>query len=247
MGSSTRTWILLGLMAGVATLSGAAKLPQEDDQRIIQNNGNTYLSNGAGQIIRRADGKTVLIGSDGRSIVTDTEDSSEEDGSNTYYGNNNNNNVIINGETGNSIVQSYGHSFIYGDGNQGGSYINSNGRTIRIVNGAIELTENGKTYTFQPKARGVATKETVDVNGQPAEVEYTDEDIVVELADHTVIAKIGGRTFVGDRYSFEHREQLEADARNLASRIHEEVNTNLKKTMEDLQANLQNTFANIRF
>ncbi|KAH8279271.1 hypothetical protein KR026_005379 [Drosophila bipectinata] len=246
MSSSTRTWILLGLMAGAATLSGAAKLPQEDDQRIIQNNGNTYLSNGAGQIFRRADGKTVLIGSDGRSIVTDTDDSSEEDVSNTYYSNNNNN-VIINGESGNSIVQSNGHSFIYGDANQGGSFINSNGRTIRIVNGAIELTENGQTYTFQPKGRGAATKETVDVNGQPAEVEYTNEDIVVELADHTVIAKIGGRTFVGDRYSFEHREEMEADARNLASRIHEEVNTNLKKTMEDLQATLQNTFANIRF
>ncbi|EDV35833.1 uncharacterized protein Dana_GF12271, isoform A [Drosophila ananassae] len=243
MGSSTRTWILLGLMAGVATLSGAANVVQSGDQRIIQNNGNTFLSNGAGQIIRRPDGKTVLIGSDGRSIITDTDESSEEDIANEHYSNNN---VIINGQSGTSIVQSSGHNYIYGDGSQG-SYITQNGRSIRIVDGGIELNENGQIFNFKPKGPGVNTKETVDINGQPAQVEYSNGDIVVELADHTVIAKIGGRTFMGDRYSFDNREKLEVDAQNMAARIHEEVNADIKKTMEDLHASLQNTFANIRF
>ncbi|KAH8402330.1 hypothetical protein KR009_011414 [Drosophila setifemur] len=242
MGSSTGTWILLGLMAGLAS---AANVLQTEDQKIIQNNGNTFLSNGAGQIIRRADGKTVLIGSDGRSIVTNSEDSSEEDnyGVQQFSGNN----VIINGQYGNSIVQSNGHSYIYGDSTQGSSIISQNGRSVRIINGAIELTENGQVYNFQPKAPGVNTKETVTINGQPAQVEYSNGDIIVELADHTVIAKTGNRSFLGDRYSFDHREELEAEAQNYANRIQKEVSENLQKSMDDLKDELEKAFGNIRF
>ncbi|KAH8280305.1 hypothetical protein KR018_002308 [Drosophila ironensis] len=245
MGPCTGTWILLGLMASIAALAGAANVPPPDDQKIIQNNGNTFLSNGAGQIFRRADGKTVLIGSDGRSIVTDSDDLSDEDDSGVS-GNFGHNNVIINGQSGNSIIQSNGHNFIYGNADQG-SYINSNGRSVRVANGAIELTERGKVFTFQPKAPGVNSKETVDVNGQPAQVEYSNGDIIVELADHTVIAKVGNRTFLGDRYSFDNRDKLEAEAQNYANRIQEEVSAGIKKTMEDLAADLANTFGGIRF
>ncbi|XP_016957097.1 uncharacterized protein LOC108029380 [Drosophila biarmipes] len=242
MGSGTATWILLGLMAGIASMSSAANIPRAEDQTILQNNGNTFLSNGAGQIIRGPDGRTVLIGSDGRRIIADA-DSSEEDISQDY-GHGGNNNVIINGQSGSSIIQSNGHSFIYGDESQG-SYINSNGRTVRIINGAIELNENGKVYTFQPKAAGVNQRETVDINGQPAQVEYSNGDIVIELADHTVVAKVAGRTFLGDRYSFDNRDKLEAEAKNYAQRIHQEVQASLKKTMEDIRANLQESLGNL--
>ncbi|XP_044316947.1 uncharacterized protein LOC108051740 [Drosophila rhopaloa] len=239
MGSSTGTWILLGLVAGVASLASAAKIPQSDEQTILQNNGNTFLSNGAGQIIQGPDGKTILIGSDGRRIIADA-DSSEEDDSRDYG--QGNSNVIINGQSGSSLIQSNGHSFIYGDQSHG-SYINSNGRSVRIINGAIELNENGQVYTFQPKAAGVNEKETVDINGQPAQVEYSNGDIVIELADHTVIAKTGGRTFLGDRYSFDNRDKLEAEAKNYAQRIENEVRATLQKTMEDLKAELGSLFA----
>ncbi|XP_017072654.1 uncharacterized protein LOC108108915 [Drosophila eugracilis] len=243
MGSSTGTWILLGLVAGIASLSTAANVGRSDDQTILHNNGNTFLSNGAGQIIRGPDGKTVLIGSDGRRIIANA-DSSEEDVSQDYGSGGSNNNVIINGQGGSSIIQSDGHSFIYGDESQG-SYINSNGRTVRIINGAIELNENGKVYTFQPKAPGVNQKETVDINGQPAKVEYSNGDIIIELADHTVVAKIGGRTFLGDRYSFDNRDKLEAEAKNYAERIQQEVRASLKKTMDDLHKDLQETLGNL--
>lgn len=220
----------------------AASIAQSDDQRILQNNGNTFLSNGAGQIFRRPDGKTVLIGSDGRSIVTDTDESSEEDIANYHSVNTN---IIRNGPSGNTIIQGSEGNYIYGNGE--GSYISANGRSMRIVNGALELNDNGQIFTFKPKGPGVNTKEIVDVNGQPAQVEYSNGDIVVELADHTVVAKVNGRSFMGDRYTFENREKLENDAKNMAARIQEEVNAGLKKTMEDLQASLKDTFANIRF
>ncbi|KAH8365302.1 hypothetical protein KR084_008607 [Drosophila pseudotakahashii] len=240
MCSSSATWILLGLMAGIATQSSAANIQRGEDQTILQNNGNTFLSNGAGQIIRGPDGRTVLIGSDGSRIIANA-DSSEEDISQDY-GNGGNNNVIINGQSGSSIIQSDGHSFIYGDKSHG-SYINNNGRTVRIINGAIELNEHGQVYTFQPKAAGVSQKETVNINGQPAQVEYSNGDIVIELADHTVVAKVGGRTFLGDRYSFDNRDKLEAEAKNYAERLQYEIQANLKKTMDDLHAELGNLFA----
>ncbi|KAI8038525.1 uncharacterized protein LOC128254868 [Drosophila gunungcola] len=241
MGSRTGTWILLGLVAGVASLATAANVPQSDEQRILQNNGKTFLSNGAGQIIRGADGKTILIGSDGNRIVVN--DASSEEESSQDYGQSNSN-VIINGQSGSTLIQSDGHSYIYGDASQG-SYINSNGRSLRIINGAIELNEHGQVYTFQPKAVGVNEKETVDINGQPAQVEYSNGDIVIELADHTVIAKIGGRTFLGDRYSFDNRDKLEAEAKNYAQRIEHEVNTSIQKSMEELNAELQRTLGNL--
>ncbi|XP_017003197.3 uncharacterized protein Bbd [Drosophila takahashii] len=240
MCSSSATWILLGLMAGIASQSSAASIQRGEDQTILQNNGNTFLSNGAGQIIRGPDGRTVLIGSDGRRIIANA-DSSEEDDSQDY-GHGGNNNVIINGQSGSSIIQSDGHSFVYGD-ESGGSYINNNGRTVRIINGAIELNEHGQVYTFQPKAAGVSQKETVTINGQPAQVEYSNGDIVIELADHTVVAKVGGRTFLGDRYSFDNRDKLEAEAKNYAERLQHDIQASLKKTMDDLHAELGNLFA----
>ncbi|EDW48706.1 uncharacterized protein LOC6610077 [Drosophila sechellia] len=244
MGSNTGAWILLGLLAGIASLSSAANIQRNEDQTILQNNGNTFLSNGAGQIIRGPDGKTVLIGSDGRRIITDA-DSSEDDSSQDYdHHGGSYNNVIINGGSGSSVIQGDGHSFIVGDASHG-SYMNSNGRSIRIINGAIELNDHGQVYTFQPKAKGVNEKETVTVNGQPAQVEYSNGDIVIELADHTVIAKTGGRTFLGDRESFDNRDKLEAEAKNYADRIQHEVHANLQKTMADIQRDLQNSLGNI--
>jgi len=91
----------------------------------------------------------------------------------------------------------------------------------------------------------VNQKETVDINGQPAQVEYSNGDIVIELADHTVIAKTGGRTFMGDRYSFDNRDKLEAEARQYAEQIQNEVQASLKKTMDDIRANLQESLGNI--
>ncbi|KAH8291536.1 hypothetical protein KR054_012576 [Drosophila jambulina] len=233
MGSSTGSWILLGLVASVASLANAASIQRSDGQSIYQSNGNTYLSNGAGQIIRRADGKTVLIGSDGNQIVTSDEDDSLDFDSSSGGSYNSHNNVIINGK--NSFYQ----------GNGGGSFINSNGRTVRIINGVLELTENGQVYTFQPKEKSVNQKETVTINGQPAQVEYSNGDVIVELTDHTVVAKVGDNSFVGDRNSFDNREKLVAEAHEDAHRIQKEVHENLKKTMEELHTQLQSTFGNI--
>ncbi|KAH8254616.1 hypothetical protein KR032_011230 [Drosophila birchii] len=241
MGSNTGTWILLGLVAVVASLASAANIQRASDQSIYQNGGSTYLSNGAGQIIRRPDGRTVLIGSDGSQIVTSGEDDSADDDSSSG-GNHSNNNIIINGQ--NTVVQNDGHSFIYSNSREG-NYITSNGRSMRIINGALELTENGQVYTFQPKARTVNEKETVIVNGQPAQVEYTNGDVIVELADHTVLAKVGDRTFLGDRNSFDNRDKLEAEAKNNAQNLQKELHASLKKTMDDLNAHLQETFGNI--
>ncbi|KAH8258102.1 hypothetical protein KR038_005714 [Drosophila bunnanda] len=241
MGSSTGSWILLGLVAGVASLASGANIQSSDGQSIVQNNGHTFLSNGAGQIFRRSDGKTVLIGSNGNQIVTDDEDDSDDDDSSSG-GNHNSNNIIINGQS--TMIQNDGKSFIYGNGREG-SYINSNGRSVRIINGAIELNENGQVYTFRSKARSANLKETVTINGQPAQVEYSNGDVIVELADHTVVAKVGDRTFLGDRNSFDNRDKLEAEAKEHAHRIQKEAHENLKKSMDDLHAQLRNTFSNI--
>ncbi|KAH8373771.1 hypothetical protein KR200_007211 [Drosophila serrata] len=241
MGSSTGSWILLGLVAGVVALASAANIQRSDGQSIVQNNGNTFLSNGAGQIIRRSDGKTVLIGSDGNQIVTSDEDDSLDVDSSSG-GNHNSNNIIINGQS--TMIQNDGKSFIYGNGRDG-SYINSNGRTVRIIDGGIELNEHGQVYNFRPKARTGNQKETIIVNGQPAQVEYSNGDIIVELADHTVIAKVGDRTFLGDRHSFDNRDKLEAEAKNHAHQIQKEVHESIKKSMDDLHAQLKNTFGNL--
>ncbi|EDV55313.1 uncharacterized protein LOC6547529 [Drosophila erecta] len=243
MPSNTGAWILLGVLAGIASLASAANIQRNEDQTIHQSNGNTFLSNGAGQIIRGPDGRTVLIGSDGRRIITDA-DYSDYDMPRDYDYSGNFNNVIINGGSGSSVFQNNGHSSAFGDWSQG-SYVSSNGRTIRVINGAMELNDHGQVYTFKPKAAGVNEKETVTINGQPAQVEYTNGDIVVELADHTVIAKIGERTFVGDRESFDNRDKLEAEAKNYAARIHQQVQDNIRKTMEDIQRNLQGSMGHI--
>ncbi|XP_017051031.1 uncharacterized protein LOC108094770 [Drosophila ficusphila] len=240
MGLCTGTWI--SLVVAIATLTSAANIQRSDDSRIVHSNGNTFLSNGAGQIIRGPDGKVVLIGSDGRRIIAN-DDSSEEDPS-QESGQNYNSNVIINGRTGSNIIQSNGHSFIYGPSSEGGVIVNS-GYTVRIINGALELTENGKVYTFQPKPAGVNEQETVDINGQPAVVEYSNGNVIIELADKTVIAKVGDQTFLGDRYSFDNRDKLVAETNQYVQRVQQEVQDNLKKTMSDLNAQLQRTLGNI--
>ncbi|KAH8301704.1 hypothetical protein KR059_009546 [Drosophila kikkawai] len=243
MGSSTGTWILLGLVACIASLASAANIQRSDGQSIYQNNGHTFLTSGAGQIIRGPNGKTVLIGSDGSQIVANDSDEDDsldlDDGSHNY----NSNNIIINGERS-TILQNDGNSILYGSANEG-SQMSLNGRTVRVINGGLELNENGQVYTFRPKARSENQKETVNINGKPAQVDYSNGDIVIELADHTVVAKVGDRTFLGDRNSFDNRDKIEAESQKEARRIQEVIHANIKKSMDELHAHLQSTLGNM--
>ncbi|EDW91393.2 uncharacterized protein LOC6530798 [Drosophila yakuba] len=245
MPSNTGAWILLGLLAGIAALSSAATIQQSGDKTILRNNGHTFLSSGAGQIIRGPDGRTVLIGSNGQRIVVNG-DSSEEDNSPEYGTRGHHNNVIINGGSGSSVYHNDGRGFIVGNANED-SYITGDGRSLRVINGAIELNDHGQVYVFPPKAPGVYEKETVPVNGQPALVEYSNGDIVVELADHTVFAKVGDRTFLGDRASFNNRDKLEAEAKNYAERVQQEVLAGLQKTMDDIHRNIQDSLRRVAY
>ncbi|KAH8291535.1 hypothetical protein KR054_012577, partial [Drosophila jambulina] len=192
-------------------------------QTIFERNGNTFLSHSAGQIYTRPDGRTALMGSGGGQIITGGFDSPSGGNYNTNTNINNNNNVITNGHS--TIVQDNGRDFIYGSAGEG-SYINGReGFGVRIVNGGLEVTENGRVHSFPPKQNH---RETVTINGQAAQVEYTNGDIIVELSDHTVIAKVGNRPFVGDRNTFDNRDRLEAEARNNSQRSQNEARSNFR-------------------
>ncbi|XP_041448066.1 uncharacterized protein LOC111077270 [Drosophila obscura] len=236
-----RTWMILGLIGSVACLASA--MPQgADDQQILRNKGSTYLSNGAGQIIRGADGKTILIGSDGRRIIADASDS-EEDASQDIGLIGGSNNIVINGGQS-SIITSNGKTLQYGAGNI--NYSGYNGHSITVVNGVITLTEGGKQYRFEAKPANVEKRETIDINGKPATVQYSNGDVIVELADQTVIAKIGDSSFIGDRNSFENRDKLQAEAKQYAEKIQLQVQEDLKNMLQGMREELQKTLGNIR-
>ncbi|XP_043644248.1 uncharacterized protein LOC122613896 [Drosophila teissieri] len=246
MPSNTGAWILLGLLAGIASLSSAGTILRNGDRTILQNNGNTILSSGAGQIFRRPDGRMVLIGSNGRSMIVNGGASSEEDISGEYGTGGHHNNIIINGGSGSSVYRNGGQGFIVGDANKD-TFITGDGRSVRVVNGAIELNDHGQVYVFHPKAAGVYDKETVPFSGQTAQVEYSNGDIVVELVDHTVIAKIGDRIFVGDRESFNNRDKLEAEVKNYGHRIQQEIQESIQKTMEDVYRSIQDSIRPVMY
>ncbi|XP_034654343.1 uncharacterized protein LOC117892306 [Drosophila subobscura] len=237
-----RTCLILGLIGGVACLASA--MPQGGDaeeQKLIRSGGSTYLSNGAGQIIKGPNGKTILIGSDGRQIVADSSDSDEDvsldDGTSG-------NNVIINGGQS-SIITSNGRTHQYATGNI--NYSTHNGHSVTVVNGVITLTEGGKQYRFEAQPAGVEKRETIDINGKPATVQYSNGDVIVELADQTVIAKVGDSSFIGDRQSFENRDKLQAEALQQAQQIQQQVQEDVKRMMQNLNEELQRTLGNIRF
>ncbi|EDW36193.1 GL17667 [Drosophila persimilis] len=251
-----RTLIILGLIGSVVACLASA-MPQgtgSDDQKILRSQGSTFLSNGAGQIIRGADGKTILIGSDGRRIIADTsiseEDASQDDDSFLVQNNggssisSNDNNIFINGGQSN-IITSNGKTLQYGTGNI--NYSGYNGHSINVVNGVITLREGGKQYTFEAQPPNVEKREAIVINGQPATVQYSHGDVIVELADQTVIAIVGNTSFIGDRTSFENRDKLQAEAKTYAENIQRQVQEGLKKSLQQMNEDLQKSLGNIRF
>ncbi|XP_030375701.1 uncharacterized protein LOC115624981 [Scaptodrosophila lebanonensis] len=204
--------------------------------------GGTILQNGAGSIYTRPDGRRVLVGSNGQTLVTrpdsdeDSSDSGEYDKWISDSGDNQN--VIINGQSYGS--GSGGNVLI---GGQNGVFING-GQTVRVVNGGLQLTEGGRDYVFKPRAPGVTEQEQVEINGHPATVFYEQGGVRVERQDGTVLAYgINGEgLFMGDKQAYAKRKEILADIPRQTAQIGEEV----RRSMEKLQAELQQSLGNIR-
>lgn len=219
--------------------------------------GNTVLQNEAGSIHTRPDGSTVLIGSDGQTLVTNGRDSDddEQDDDDISGPSFHSNNVIINGRSvhgGGSIFTGNGGSVLVNHGGEG-SYQSYNNYQLRLVNGGLQLTVGGKEYNFLPKATN--SQEKVDINGQQATVDYENGNIVVQLADGTVLAKTETGLFSGsDRQSYDNRKKIQEDAAREAEQVQQHIanlqrdlQENLAAQMKQLQENLQLTLGNIRF
>ncbi|KAH8300295.1 hypothetical protein KR044_012525, partial [Drosophila immigrans] len=192
--------------------------------------GNTVLQNGAGGIFTRSDGRTVLVGSGGQTIVTGGDSDSDEDDDDTD--NVSGNNVFINGQ------------WINSSGNGGTTFIN--GYQVSLVNGGLQLKIGDKVYNFPAKDASFKSKDKVDINGQQATVEYDNGNIVLELADGTVFAKTENGMFSGNRQSYENREQIRQAAFAETAKVQQEMQAfqnRLEIQMRELQENLQRTFS----
>ncbi|XP_068145903.1 uncharacterized protein Bbd [Drosophila tropicalis] len=251
MGLSS-TVIILGLIASGIYAQNPEVQIEGGGGIIQQKDGSTYLANEAGQIFRRADGKTVLIGANGQQLVTDGDDSDESDDDDSHFSSNFNN-VVINGANGGgtNFYQTGGKSYLFVTA-QENSYINSNGHSLKVINGGLLLEEGGKQYTFLPRAADVNQKETVDINGKPATVEYSRGNVIIELSDKTLIAKLGNRIFVGDRDGFNNREKLESEinqqaqlARQNAVLLQQQISMQISQTMAKIQRDLQQKLGNL--
>ncbi|KAH8421028.1 hypothetical protein KR222_004441 [Zaprionus bogoriensis] len=220
--------------------------------------GNTVLQNEAGSIHTGPDGRTVLIGANGQTLVSNGDDSDEDDSDDDddvhFSGNFHSNNVVINGR---SIRDGSGGIFTGGDGtllvNHGGegSFQSYNNYQLRILNGGLQLTTGGKVYNFPPKDTN--SQEKIDINGQPATVEYNNGNIVVQLADGTVLAKADNGLFSGNRQSFDNRKKIQENAAREAARVQEnlaqfqkDLHLRLGNQMRQLQEDLERTLGNIR-
>lgn len=227
--------------------------PQPVPSLLYNRGGNTGLQNEAGSIHTRPDGSTVLIGTGGQTLVTNGDDSDEDDDD---FSGLSFNNVIINGRSvqggGGSVFTGNGGSLLVNDGGEG-SFQSYNNYQLRIVNGGLQLTVGGKVYNFLPKDTN--TQEKVDINGQQATVDYENGNIVVQLADGTVLAKTETGLFSGsDRQLYDNRKQIQENAAREAERVQQqianlqkELQQNLAIQMKQLQENLEQTLGNIRF
>lgn len=215
------------------------------------------LQNEAGSIYTRPDGRKVLVGAGGQTIVTGADDSDEDDDDDTQSGFSGNygNNVVINGRSvgGSSFISSNGGALVMNQAGEGG-YQTYNNHQIRIVNGGLQLTTGGQVYDFPAKDASVSSQEKININGQEATVQYENGNIVVELADGTVLAKADGGLFSGDRNSYVNRKQIQEDAARQAAKVQEdiahlqkELNERLNFQMRKLQEDLEHTLGNIHF
>lgn len=239
---------------GVETSIPGTTQPQPVPSVLYNRGGNTVLQNEAGSIYTRPDGRTVLIGADGQTLVTNGSDSDEEDDDDISGSSFHSNNVIINGRSvngGGSFFTSNGGSVLVNQGGEG-SFQSYNNYQLRIVNGGLQLTVAGKVYNFAPKDTN--SQEKIDINGQQATVSYENGNIVVQLADGTVLAKTESGLFSGDRQSYDNRKQIQENAAREAERVQQhvaqlqkELHDNLAIQMKQLQENLQQTLGNIRF
>lgn len=239
---------------GVETSIPGTTQPQPVPSLLYNHGGNTVLQNEAGSIHTRPDGSTVLIGAGGQTLVVNGDDSDEDDddfSGPSYHGNN----VIINGRSvqgGGSFFTGNGGSVLVNHGGEG-SFQSYNNYQLRIVNGGLQLNVGGKVYNFLPKDTN--TQEKVDINGQQATVDYENGNIVVQLADGTVLAKTETGLFSGsDRQSYDNRKQIQENAAREAERVQQqianmqkELQQNLAIQMKQLQENLEQTLGNIRF
>ncbi|KAH8355312.1 hypothetical protein KR093_010758, partial [Drosophila rubida] len=193
--------------------------------------GNTVLQNGAGSIYTRADGSSVLVGAGGQTLVTNA-DSDEEDDDDADVDAKGGSNVVINGQ------------WIQSSNSQGTTFIN--GYQVNLIDGGLQLRVGGKVYNFPAKDASVKTKEQMDINGQPATVEYDSGNIVLELADGTLFAKTEHGMFSGNRQSYENRAQIRQAAFDQAAKVQREMaelQSRLEAQMRELRDNLERTFS----
>ncbi|XP_030554171.1 uncharacterized protein LOC115758153 [Drosophila novamexicana] len=245
------------------SIAGTAELPTPPTQAqpvssyLYNQGGNVVLQNEAGSIYTRPDGRKVLVGAGGQTIVTGADDSDEDDDDDTQSGFSGNygNNVVINGRSvgGSSFISSNGGALVMNQAGEGG-YQTYNNHQIRIVNGGLQLTTGGQVYDFPAKDASVSSQEKININGQEATVQYENGNIVVELADGTVLAKADGGLFSGDRNSYVNRKQIQEDAARQAAKVQEdiahlqkELNERLNFQMRKLQEDLEHTLGNIHF
>ncbi|XP_060656661.1 uncharacterized protein LOC132791660 [Drosophila nasuta] len=197
---------------------------------------NNVLQNGAGSIFTRPDGRTVLLGSGGQTLVTGGDSDSDEEDDDDVRDFNSGSNVFYNSQ-------------YFSNAGYGGTTI-INGYQFNIVDGGIQLKIGDKVYNYPAKDASVKSKETVDINGQQATLEYDNGNIVLQLADGTVFAKTENGIFSGNRESYENRGKLHQAALDQAARVQQEVaelQNRIQAQMQQLQANLENTFKNGNF
>ncbi|EDW60795.1 uncharacterized protein [Drosophila virilis] len=244
-------------IAGTAELPTAPTQAQPVSSYLYNQGGNVVLQNEAGSIYTRPDGRKVLVGAGGQTIVTGGDDSDEDDDDDTQSGFSGNygNNIVINGRSvgGSSFISSNGGALVMNQAGEGG-YQTYNNHQIRIVNGGLQLTTGGQVYDFPAKDASVSSQEKININGQEATVQYENGNIVVELADGTVLAKADGGLFSGDRNSYVNRKQIQEDAARQAAKVQEdiaqlqkELNERLNFQMRKLQEDLEHTLGNIHF
>lgn len=254
---------------GVETSIPGTTVPQEERPAqpaqpvpsvVYNRGGNVVLQNEAGSIFTRPDGRKVLVGANGQTIVTRAGDSDEDtsiDDDDDILTEFSGNNVIINGRHlgggGQSFISSNGGALFMNQVGEGG-YQTYNNYQIRIVDGGLQLTVAGKVYNFPAKAASVKSQEQVDINGQQATVQYENGNIVVELADGTVLAKADGGLFSGNRHSYDNRKQIQEDAARQALKVQEDLaqmqrnlQAQLSEQMKQLQESLQHSLGNIHF
>ncbi|TDG51069.1 hypothetical protein AWZ03_002432 [Drosophila navojoa] len=194
--------------------------------------GNVVLQNEAGTIYKRPDGRTVLIGANGQTLVTRSDESDEDtsiddddDQFRRQKGNRGNSGNIFISQAGGSGIQTY------------------NGYRSELVDGGLRLTVNGFTYNFPAKDASVNSKQQIKINGENATLQYDNGNIVVEMADGTVIGKAEGGLFTGNRHSYDNRKKIQEElAANIATLQYNlsHLQDNIARQINQIGINLNN-------